>query len=55
VLPELSDADMDALTIYLARNAKNVERILKGKDPEPPPPGDKEAQTDNVSRLKAAG
>ncbi|PQJ95075.1 YebG family protein [Chromatium okenii] len=31
VLPTLSEADMEELTIYLARNASTVERILKGK------------------------
>jgi|GEM_PF-1301353 len=38
VLPELSDADLEELTIYLSRNAKNVERVLKGKQPELPDP-----------------
>ena len=35
VLPELRDADLEELTIYLSRNAKNVERVLRGKEPEP--------------------
>jgi len=34
VLPKLKDDDMEALTIYLALNAKNVDRALKGKAPE---------------------
>lgn len=33
VLPALPDADLEELTIYLARNARNVERVLKGKAP----------------------
>ncbi|MEA3642312.1 MAG: YebG family protein [Lamprobacter sp.] len=38
VLPDLPSADLEELTIYLARNARNVERVLKGKEPEPTPP-----------------
>lgn len=34
VLPTLPDADLEELTIYLARNARNVERVLKGKPAE---------------------
>ena len=34
VLPKLKDEDMESLTIYLALNAKNVERALKGREPE---------------------
>lgn len=34
VLPKLKDDDLESLTIYLALNAKNVERALKGKPPE---------------------
>lgn len=34
VLPKLKDDDLESLTIYLALNAKNVERALKGKQPE---------------------
>jgi dsDNA-binding SOS-regulon protein len=34
VLPKLSDSDLEALTIYLALNAKNVERAFRGKEPE---------------------
>ena len=56
VLPELPDSEMEELTIYLARNARNVERILKGKDPEPTPPDDRQQpRKDNVAPLKAAG
>ena len=34
VLPDLSETDLEELTIYLARNARNVERVLKGKEPQ---------------------
>jgi uncharacterized protein len=34
VLPDLPESDIEELTIYLARNAKTVERILKGKSAE---------------------
>ncbi|WP_296806439.1 YebG family protein [Thiocapsa sp.] len=34
VLPDLPESDLEDLTIYLARNAKTVERILKGKSAE---------------------
>lgn len=34
VLPNLPDAELEELTIWLARNARNVERVLKGKAPE---------------------
>ena len=34
VLPKLKDDDLESLTIYLALNAKNVDRALKGKEPE---------------------
>jgi len=67
VLPELPDADLEELTIYLSRNAKNVERVLKGKQPERPgpeadsrnsaSPAETEADTataTNVAALKAA-
>ncbi|WP_295404558.1 YebG family protein [uncultured Thiocystis sp.] len=54
VLPNLPDADLEELTIYLARNAQTVERVLKGKAPE------REAsapasRTGNVAPIKAAG
>lgn len=34
VLPKLKEDDLETLTIYLALNAKNVDRALKGKEPE---------------------
>lgn len=37
VLPTLSEADMEELTIYLVRNAPIVERIFKGKTIETHP------------------
>jgi len=49
VLPDLSDGDLEELTIYLALNARNVERALKGKEPEL-----KAAPTDNVEPLRKA-
>jgi dsDNA-binding SOS-regulon protein len=60
VLPDLAEPDLEELTIYLARNARNVERVLKGKEPEPSPPSprrdDAEGDADsNVTPLKAAG
>lgn len=35
VVPNLPDEDLEELTIHLARNARVVERILKGKEAEP--------------------
>lgn len=68
VLPDLADVDLEELTIYMARNARNVERVLKGKEPEPSPPSGKHNErpgptvdkpaddTDsNVTVLKTAG
>lgn len=59
VLPGLSEHDMEELTIYLARNARNVERILKGKAPESEPESAPEPQPvevkDKVKPLRAAG
>jgi dsDNA-binding SOS-regulon protein len=57
VLPELADADLEELTIYLARNAKQVERILKGKPLEPRPVQETaDAASDaGITRLTAAG
>lgn len=43
VLPNLADEDLEELTIYLARNARAVERILKGR--ETPPETRKKAGT----------
>jgi dsDNA-binding SOS-regulon protein len=62
VLPGLPDADLEELTIYLSRNAKNVERVLRGKEPERADPEADEhpereadpASATNVSALKAA-
>jgi dsDNA-binding SOS-regulon protein len=59
VLPALADTDLEELTIYLARNAKNVERVLKGREPErnadvADSPNDAGVDADNVSRLQAA-
>lgn len=31
VLPNLPEADLEELTIYLARHAREVEQVLKGK------------------------
>jgi len=57
VLPTLGDGQLEELTIYLARNAKTVERILKGKEPAPPPETDTAEKTTpaDVTPLKAAG
>lgn len=55
VLPSLSDTDLEELTIYLARNARDVERILKGKAPEREPAETSAPATDNVAPIKAAG
>jgi dsDNA-binding SOS-regulon protein len=52
VLPGLSDDDMEELTIYLALNARNVERVLRGKEPELSE--SEEAPADNVAPLKSA-
>ena len=37
VLPNLPDTDLEELTIHLARHARTVERILKGKEAAPAP------------------
>ncbi|NEX23384.1 YebG family protein [Thiorhodococcus mannitoliphagus] len=59
VLPSLSDTELEELTIYLARNARDVERVLKGKAPERDPtetlaPVPAPA-TDKIAPIKAAG
>jgi len=54
VLPDLSETDLEELTIYLARNAKNVERALKGKEPELGQGDEEAAKGDNIARLKTA-
>ncbi|NCC28110.1 MAG: hypothetical protein EOM22_08165 [Gammaproteobacteria bacterium] len=65
ILPDLPESDLEELTIYLARNAKTVERILKGKSAEietsETEKGDSEtvaeppAATSRVANLRAAG
>jgi len=54
VLPNLSESDLEELTIYLALNAKNVERILKGKAPELSGSEDKSSKPANVEPIKTA-
>jgi dsDNA-binding SOS-regulon protein len=49
VLPKLSDDNLESLTIYLALNAKNVERALKGKEPE----YESAPSADNVAEISA--
>ncbi|MCG7531535.1 YebG family protein [Psychrobium sp. MM17-31] len=51
VLPKLKEDDLETLTIYLALNAKNVEKALKGKQPELS--GD-EADGSNVTSIEEA-
>ncbi len=53
-LPNLSDSDLEDLTIYLALNAKNVERTLKGKEPELRRDPGTSAPADNVEPLRTA-
>ncbi|WP_295457090.1 YebG family protein [uncultured Thiodictyon sp.] len=55
VLPGLAEHDLEELTIYLARNARQVERILKGKEAERATTADVAASPDNVTPLRAAG
>jgi dsDNA-binding SOS-regulon protein len=58
VLPALPEAELEELTIYLARNARDVERILKGKVPEPETPAGEASlslKQGKVAPLKAAG
>lgn len=53
VLPKLKEEDMETLTIYLALNAKNVDRALKGREPEyDTPQGDED--NSNVASIKDA-
>ena len=54
VLPNLADEDMEELTIYLARNARNLERALKGKEPELGALSEESDPADKVAPLKAA-
>ena len=53
VLPGLAEPDMEELTIYLARNARNIERILKGKEPDLAAEAEGVASTDKVAPLRA--
>ena len=46
---------MEELTIYLARNARNIERILKGKEPDLAAEAEVVAATDKVAPLRAVG
>ena len=56
VLPALGDGELEELTIYLARNARTVERILKGKEPEPrEEPEAAEPSNAAATPLRAAG
>ena len=57
VLPDLAEHDLEELTIYLARNARTIERILKGKGPELEAAPEPEVSTakDKVTQLRAAG
>ena len=54
VLSDLSESDMEDLTIYLALNARNVERVLKGKAPELKEPEGEEKPSGKVEPLKVA-
>lgn len=57
VLPNLPEQDLEELTIYLARNARSVERIMKGKEPDTDlaPEPEVPAAVDKVRPLRAAG
>jgi uncharacterized protein len=58
VLPTLPEADLEELTIYLARNARDVERILKRKLPAPETPTGEASlsrKQEKAAPLKAAG
>ncbi|NEV64583.1 YebG family protein [Thiorhodococcus minor] len=55
VLASLSDTDLEELTIYLARNARDVERVLKGKAPERDAAETPAPATDNIAPIKATG
>ncbi len=56
VLPGLAEHDLEELTIYLARNARNIERILKGKglELETAPKPEVVETKDKVTQLRAA-
>jgi dsDNA-binding SOS-regulon protein len=57
VLPGLPEREMEDLTIYLVRNAKAVERILKGKplDTAADALEDSQDTNANVTVLRSAG
>ena len=55
VLPTLGDGELEEFTIYLARNAKTIERILKGKAPAGREPQAADTPSADVTLLKAAG
>jgi dsDNA-binding SOS-regulon protein len=55
ILPNLPESDLEELTIYLARNAKTVERILKGKSTEIEAVEEEPETTPKVATLRAAG
>jgi dsDNA-binding SOS-regulon protein len=55
VLPGLAEPDLEELTIYLARNARNIERILKGKEPALAAESEGVVSADKVTPLRAAG
>jgi dsDNA-binding SOS-regulon protein len=56
VVPGLSEREMEDLTIYLVRNSKAVERILKGKSVETSvePESDTKDPGATVTTLRAA-
>ncbi len=56
VLPGLAEHDLEELTIYLARNTRQIERILKGKEPDLGPEAqDVVPSPVKVTHLRAAG
>lgn len=52
VLPKLKEDDLETLTIYLALNSKNVEKALKGKQPDLG--SDDNNDADNVTSIEEA-
>ncbi|EXJ14496.1 YebG family protein [Imhoffiella purpurea] len=54
VLPTLPETDLEELTIYLARNARDIERILKGKPVERETSGST-GESDKVTPIKTTG
>ena len=53
VLPTLPDDDLETLTVHLARHARAVELILKGKPVESEPDPVVSEPTPRVTSLKA--